>query len=203
MIKKGIALLMLLSVCLSFVSCVRDYDENLRYQIQYVGNENGDPSHLIYQGETYLYAGPLSTFHVDTDKQNDVILSWNGHRYWGYVDVYRSYTTQNPVFIYCTRAGMPVYFHEDYDYKKDTFVIGESGAEIVLEDICDSKVFSIKTENCTKVVISSKQFPRIEFHLCLTYAEGEWYLSFKPNYLSPWFKASDAFVQLLTENGII
>ena len=82
-------------------------------------------------------------------------------------------------------------------------MIGDSGAEIVLEDICDSKVFSIKTENCTKVVISSKQFPRIEFHLCLTYVEGEWYLSFKPNYLSPWFKVSDAFVQILTDNGII
>ncbi|MBO5789391.1 MAG: hypothetical protein J6R42_05540 [Clostridia bacterium] len=203
MIKKAITLLMLLSVCLSFVSCGRPYDESLHYQIQYVGNENGDPCHLIYQGETYLYAGPLSTFHVDDDKQNDVILSWNGHRYWGYVDVYWSDTEQNPVFIYRTRAGGPVYFHEDYDYKKDTFVIGDSGAEMVLEDICDAKAYTIKAEQTTQVTISSKQYPRIKLHLCLTYAENQWYLSFEPNLLSPWFEVSDAFVQLLSQNGII
>ena len=82
-------------------------------------------------------------------------------------------------------------------------MIGDSGAEIVLEDICDSNVFSIETENRTKVVMSSKQFPRIEFHLYLTHAEGEGYLSFQPSLRSPWFKASDAFVQILVDNGII
>lgn len=201
MIKKIIAVLMILSVCMSFVSCGREYDESLHNQIEYVGKENGDPSHIIYQGATYLYVGSLGAFHVDSTE--DVMLSWNGHRYFGYIDVYESDTTQNPVFIYCTRAGGPVYLREDYDYKKDTFAIGDSSVEIVLEDICGTEAFTIASEDEIKVTLSSKQYHRIQFHLYLTHFENQWYLAFKPNLHSPWFEASDAFVRSLAENGII
>ena len=203
MIKKLVSLLMILSVCLSFASCGREYDESLHNQIEYAGKENGDPSHIIYQGVTYLYVGSLETFHVDADSQKDVMLSWNGHRYWGYINVYESDTAQNPMFIYCTRAGGTVYFREDYDYKKDTFVIDDSSAEIVWEDICETEAFTIDSEDEIKVVLFSKQSHRIKVHLYLTYFENQWYIAFKPNLLSPWYKASDAFVQFLEGCGII
>ncbi len=212
MIRKGLILILLLSTLLSLTSCGLDYryslDESNHNQIEVVLEED-QPSHIIYQDNNYVFAGTTNLFSVDTYKtddgyylsyKDDILLSWNGSRYFWYIDEYYSYTSDNPIFIYNERLG-DVYFREDYDHLKDTFVIEGTTSEIVWEDMLGSKQPHFEFSDPIKVVIYSKQCPRIDTCLELVFLKNEWYLSFSDS--QTLWSVSDEFIKILSENEII
>ena len=212
MAKKGLILLLIITVLMAFTSCGLDYsyslDESLHYQIEVIWGED-DPSHIIYQGEKYMFVGTRNVFCVDTydagvnyyKSYDDVLLSWNGYRYIWYIDEYYSYTSDSPVFIYNKRLGW-VYFREDYNYFTDIFIIDNTNEEIVFEDIFGSKQDSFDFVNPVKICLSSKQYPRIKTYARLGYVEGQWYISWSSDSREVWIP-SDEFMEILFENGLV
>ena len=212
MIKKRLMLILILSTFLTLTSCGLDYryflDESLHDQIEFVWEEDGS-SHIVYCGDTYVFVGTTNFFRVNAYQadvnhyksyEDDILLSWNGYRYVWYIDEYYSYTTDSPLFIYNERLHW-VYFHEDYNYLTDIFVVGDTTAEIVWEDIFGSQQPGFDFVDPVKVLIYSKQCPRIKTYLKLVCIENQWYLSL-PDSKTVW-TPSDEFIKILSENGII
>lgn len=210
MAKKG-SILLIIAILMTFTSCGLDYryalDEDLHNKIECVWGED-DPSHIIYQGKRYIYVGTTGTFMVKSttyEHYEDVLLSWNGNRYFGYIDTYYSDTADNPVFIYNARNPY-VFLREDYDYLTDTFVIDDTDEEIVVEDIFDSKRVVPEFKRYFNVRICSKKYPRIKIDMGLVYINDQWYIVFQPIFSGDsreGWSPSDEFIKILLENELI
>ena len=194
---------------LTLTSCGLDYryalDESLHEQIEPVLEEDGTIN-IIYKDTKYIYSGEPYTFDVieykDVDGYtvvDDVLLSWNGYRYIWYIDEYYSYTADNPVYIYNERLGY-LYFREDYDYKKDTFVVDGTNAKIVFENTFEIEVNRDSFFSPIRCSIASEKYPEIKVYVELAYIDDQWYVQFGS---SRPCKASDEFIELLSDNGII
>ena len=104
MFKRCFILIVVFCTFISLASCGIDYrfslDQDSHNLIECVWEENdSEPSYIIYKDQKYMLA--KKTEFISIDKcVDDVLISWNGSRYFGYVDEYHSYTTENPIFIY-------------------------------------------------------------------------------------------------------
>lgn len=210
--KRVLVLILATFVLFILSSCGLDYrfslDDELHNQIEYVSEDEAS-AHIIYQGGKYLHVGSTNLFSVDTYKvednyyksyDDDILLSWNGSRYVWYIDEYYSDTAEKPLFIYNERVH-DVFFHEDYDYLKDTFVIENTDDEIVYEKIFDTKQDSFNFTNPVRVSMTSKLHSRIKTYVEIEFSNNQWYLTL-PDSNDVWI-ASDEFINLLLENEII
>ncbi len=193
----------LLSLLLTLSSCGLDYryslDEDLHNQIEIIFEEDeNDPSHIIYKDKKYIFY-TADQFYVDIrSNENDVMVSWNGDRYFGYVDEYYSYTTVNPLFIYYKSW---IFFLEGYDYSKDTFVFGNTALEYAGEKIFYSNSPDFDFSNPILLPLHPKQCSRIRACLELVCIENQWYVSLQDS-KEVWIP-SDEFIEFLSENGLI
>ena len=182
-----------------------ELDENLHYAIEDASGEDGVEG-IYYQDETYRI-DRWNLFTVTNDSLNinegDVQLSWNGLRF-GYLKVFYSYTKDAPLFIYET-AYDDVFFHESYDYMSDTFIIDGTDIEIVFSDIVSdlSKYVNVDLQEVTCIQLYSKTNSRIRMKFDLVCIENQWYFRSALSGSSPAWTASDAFVQILLDHGII
>lgn len=202
MAKKGCIIILIILVLVTFTSCGLEYryslDESINNQVQLIFEEtNSKPEYVVYQGNKYKFVEKPSFIKVDVENE-DVLVSWNGNRYVGYVDLYYSDTLDNPLFIYYKTW---LFLREDYNFIKDTFLIDGINAKIVLEDVFKSKSKSFDFVNPVEVVLYSEQCPRVKIYLNLVCIEKQWYLSFQ--YSQDVWTASDEFIEMLSENGII
>ena len=141
--------------------------------------------------------------------EGDVLVSWNGARF-GYSAMFYSYTKDAPLFIY-EAAWDYLFFHETYDYTQDTFVIDGTDTEIAFSDIVSDLSKHINwafLEEDACVQLHSKEHPRIRMELDLKCSGDHWYirtstLRERRSRPSTAWAVSDAFVQLLADNGII
>lgn len=205
MIRKWFVLAITsITVLMTFTSCGLDYryslDENLHNKIQYIPNEDSF-SDIVYNGTLYRWAGTTDFFGI-TRHDEDVKLSWNGHRYIWYIDEYYSYSADKPLFIYFARThAYYVYFREDYNYKKDVFTIDDTDSEIVFEDIVSSKCEDVDISYDHWVLLKSKTNSRIEILAWMALSDGKLYLCFDSTH-DNWI-ASDEFIDLLFQEGIL
>lgn len=203
MAKKGLILLLITSTLLIFTSCAgleyrNSLDESLHNKIDLVyAEEDDDPAYIIYENKRYMFLKTSSFFKVDTYKA-DVLLAWNGYRYFGYITEFNSYTSENPLFIYYKSW---VFLSEDYNYLTDVFTIDNTKAEIVLKDIFDCKQIDFTFANPIEIVLSSKKCPRIKVYVELACIKNQWYISLK-NSQDVW-TPSAAFIKILSENRVI
>ncbi len=217
MFKKSLILTWILSLLLTFSSCGLDYryslDEDLHNQIEIIFEEDeNDPSHIIYKDKKYIYYTNYTTnqFYVDIrSNEDDVMVSWNGNRYFGYVNTYYSYTTVNPLFIYYKSW---IFLLESYDYSKDTFVLENTALEYAGQKIFFSKQSARKKEfysqspefNFSNPILLSlhpKKCSRISACLELVCIENQWYVSLQDS-KDVWIP-SDEFIDFLSENELI
>ena len=222
MLKKTFWILLPIVIFLLFIVCVfgdeyaymlngrRSLDEKLHNKIESVWKGN-DPCYIIYEDQKYNYVGTTNLFIVDRDANNyfrgydDVLLSWNGYRYVGVIVGYYSCTADNPIYIYESVYGY-VYFREDYDYTKDTYVIGDTVMEIAWEDIFASKIEQTSEwhNKVDTVFLKSKQDPRIQVRIELECVNGKWCMILEDIYSSRGVATpSDEFLKILFENGLI
>lgn len=212
MFKKGLILIWIISMFLTLSSCGLDYrhsiDKNKHNEIEVI-MEDDDTSYLVYQDNKYVFVGSTNFFSVNTYEtedgyylsyEDDILLSWNGYKYVWYIDEYYSYTADTPLFIYNSRLEW-VYFHEDYDYFSDTFVVGNTNSEIVWNDVFLSTVKNVDFAPQYKIYLCSKQCPRIKTSLEIAFIEDQWYLHL-PDSQEIWIP-SDRFITILSDNGII
>ena len=202
MAKKACIIILIILVLLTFTACGLEYShslpEDLHNQVQLIlGEANNKPEYVIYQGNKYKFVEEPSFIKIDKDEE-DVLVSWNGYRYVGYVNSYYSNTLNNPLFIYYKTW---LFLREDYNCTKDIFLIDGINTKIVLEDVFKSKVNSFDFVNPVEVVLSSEQCPKVKIYLKLVCVEKQWYLSFP--YSQEVWVVSDEFIELLSENKII
>lgn len=202
MAKKRCIIILIMLVLLTFTSCGLGYrnslPKDLHNQVQLIlGEVNNKPEYIVYQNNKYKFVEKSSFIKIDKDKE-DVIVSWNGYRYAGYVDLYYSNTINNPLFIYHKTW---LFLREDYNCIKDTFLVDGTNAKIVLEDVFKSKSNSFDFVNPVEVVLHSKQCPRAKIYLNLVCVKKQWYLS--SLYSQDVWTASDEFIEILSQNGII
>ena len=180
-------------------------DKNLRNVIEYADGENGVEG-IYYQNSLY-HLDKWEIFRVTDNMyeayKNDILLSWDGLRL-GYMHTFYSYTENSPLFIYDTSLNR-IFFHETYDYTSDTFVIDGIEAEIVFFDMVGdlSKHKDVTFQEDICITLYSKSHSRIKTKLYLECIDNQWYISFALPHSGVIGAASDTFVQLLTENGII
>lgn len=212
--KRILLLICSFVLVFSLTSCgvkdVLELDKNLHNIVEVVSGEAGLEG-IYYQDKMY-YIDRWNLFTVTINSydiyEGDVLVSWNGPRF-GYKAVFYSYTKDAPLFIY-EMAFDDVFFHETYDYTQDTFVIDGTDAEIVFSDIVSD--LSVNTDWLFRedacVQLHSKKHPRIRMELDLKCSGDQWYirtstLRERRSRPSTAWAVSDAFVQLLTQNGII
>ncbi len=209
MYKKILLLICSFILMLNLTSCgvkqVLELDENLHFFIEDARGEDGFEG-IYYKDEMY-YIDRWNLFAVKNDSWNinegDFLLSWNGTRF-GYKKMFYSYTKDTPLFIYET-AFDDVFFNKTYDYLSDTFVINGTEAEIVFSDIVSdlSKHTNVNLQEAVCIQLYSKNHPRIRMELDLECINNQWYFCSSLSGSSPTWTASNAFVQLLSKNGII
>lgn len=198
--KVIVALFITIGVLLVFVSCGL-FDRELlpseyKDKVDFVSLGNGT-HHIEYSGEVFLPFSADFLFVEQSDE--DIFLGWNGS-WWGFQNQYYSDKADNPLFIYETRIDC-LYFHEDYDYTKDTFVIENTAAEIVWEDIFVFEYDEVDFVDPINVDLYSKQCSRIKASLKLSCIDNKWYVCLSgQNFVR---SASDEFVKIISENGII
>lgn len=227
--KKVIFLLIVFVLIIFMTSCgilpgfehAYYLDEELHNVIKRVPMEENDhpnkASCIIYQGEKY-YRDTECYFQISANNdpdpsiykvdKNDILLSWNQHRYFGYIDEFYSDTTESPVFIYSVSNVSNRYFHEDYDPMSDIFVVEETGEEIVYKDICKFELGYIVTDfNISKnnIFLRSKQYPRIYARVDLFQTVGgKWYMQLACRHTEfRLYEASDEFLTILKQNGLL
>ena len=210
MLKKILLLICSFVLVFSLTSCAerRALDENLHNVIEYVYKEDGITVTGIRYHNDYYHADELGIFSEMTNTyfahEGDVRLSWNGSRF-GYMSSFYSYTTDSPMFIYkLYMTDDCVYFHEAYNYTSDTFVIDGTDAEIVFSDISNFSKLSNPPHlrGDIRIQLYSKNHPRIRMQLKLECIGNQWYLSPAVGSVISW-TASDEFINILSENGII
>lgn len=184
MMKRVVSVIMLLGIVFTLSSCggieyrfrlADDIHEAIEYHAE------ADPPHfsayIIYKDVKYLYAGGSSFLQVE-NKTDDIMLSWNGSRWVGYIDEYYSYTDDAPTYIYEARNHL-VYFREDYNYHSDLFVIENSEDEIAFSDICSAEQEAFVFYHPKKIELRSKTNPRIKVVAEIVSVDDSWYVSFE------------------------
>ena len=202
MVKKSCIIILIALVLLMSASCGLDYrkslSEDLHNQVQLkLGETNNKPEYVSYLGNKYQFVEEPSFIEIDKYKE-DVLVSWNGYRYVGYVDLYYSNTLNNPLFIYYKTW---LFLQEEYDYLTDTFVIDGTTEEIMCKDIFGSEQINISFENPIEINLYSKQCNRIKAKLALKCVANQWYVSYT-GAKKVWI-VSDEFKEILLENSII
>lgn len=208
MFKRIVSMVLLVStVCLLMTACnVEDslekwlcsFDDELHGKITFV-THNDDGHHIEYEGQKYIWESD-QIFAVSENVETDVLLGWNGL---GYINHYYSNTNNDPLYIYERRLDY-IYFRDDYDYKSDTYRIGETDYKVILSDVLKETDFAYsplnRYEGMTIFTMYSEQIPCLSIEWRVFQYENSWYLIGRSG---TEYKVTDEFVDLLDQNEII
>ena len=143
------------------------------------------------------------------EAKEDVLISWESlSKYvpvW-YLDEYYSYTTDNPIYIHMPRLHA-VFLRSDYNYESDTFILEGTERGFVFSetffasDFAYDHVLRALYSHSQDITLYSAQYPQLQMSLSIFCEDGIWYAG--GGHDEAIFEMSDAFVQLLADNGII
>lgn len=143
------------------------------------------------------------------EAKEDVLISWESlSKYvpvW-YLDEYYSYTTDNPIYIHMPRLHA-VFLRSDYNYESDTFILEGTERGFVFSetffasDFAYDHVLRALYSHSQDITLYSAQYPQLQMSLSIFCEDGVWYAG--GGHDEAIFEMSDAFVQLLADNGII
>ncbi len=200
-IINTLAILIVLLFHFQQSGCLKDEDQELDESIFNVIESfwnDDEPSHIIYQGKRYNYAGRSSFLRVGKEPK-DILLSRNGTKLYGFY--YYSDTKNSPLFIYQTRNNF-IYLREDYDYFSDNYMIESTLDEIVLSDIFTSKGQDFYGASPTNTItLRSKTNSRITIILEVICKDNDWYVRFGGK--AKIWKCSEPFLDLLKRNNLL
>ncbi len=139
--------------------------------IEYCSDQYG-----LFNGRAHSYA-----------EDNKIILSWSNRFPFPAVSFY-SYTSEEPFYI-CTNQylsnGVDMYFHPDYNYNDDTFIVEGTNVEIKISDIVDlnqepqreTKPNEFISKNMyTEIILSSNSIPTLKCDIILFKECNIWYV---------------------------
>jgi hypothetical protein len=177
-------------------------DRTLYNQVQFFQKDEGFKYH-IYGNSTY-YQDNYSFFTVTNDIRTpdpeDILLGYTGFSTgWFWRNDYFSNTNKTPLFIYEIRM-YEVYFLDEYDYKKDTFLIEGTTCEILFSDAIKEAPHEYINGGNVKITLQSQSNSRIRSDLFVVENNGKWYVTTRGLYS---FEISDSFKNQLIETGII
>ena len=205
-------LLMILTILVMGSSCsvqsvagwryLNDEYPDLYEKVQ-VKSDGEKDYHIEYESQCYN-VDKLGLFQVEKDRENDVLLSWACLPFGiGYLDMYYSYTTDNPVFIYMSRFP-EVYLRDDYNYETDIFIIEGTNYRFVFSDMFTiSKAFQYDFMHHYSgeqyITLYSEACPRLQIPLRVFCVNDVWYAGANANHTL--FEVSDEFLALLSIDG--
>ena len=191
--RKVAFILLLLTISFVHMSCSDapwEKWENLyeQYPDQYdtvtLKSLDEDSYYYEYNGQRYN-RDTLLLFEVWYEAaqelpESDVLIGWYLERYMiSYLNLYYSYTSEDPVCIYLSRIP-EMFLREDYNYQSDTFVIEGTEHQFVFSDMLTlSDAFEYRVissyPNEKRFALYSKLYPRLRITLSLFQIDGVWY----------------------------
>lgn len=161
--------------------------------------EGGD-GRISYKDSEYYEAHIFSaTEYYGEVNENDVELG----EYYSFPFSTRFYSdeSESPIYIYSIGGKTSFYLIESYDYTTDIFNIENTDDSIVWNDIFASKQSDTELSSQIRLRLYSEKYPKIQTTIDVQLIENQWYLCVR-NSDEVW-TASDEFVAILSENGII
>ena len=194
-----LALLCLLLI-LAVVSCgikswFGSYPKN-RDHVIFVSQSDGT---LCIEYLNSIYFPGISTFYAE---DCDIHIGWNGP-IWGYQNHFYAPREENPPYIFEERLDR-MYFHKDYDYQSDLFIIDGTESEIVFSDaFVRNGEFTTSFDTYiikATVILRSKTYPNLKLKLDIIYHNGGLYGSDSTMNM---YILSDGFIRILDDNKIL
>ena len=195
--KHITSIFILLCFITCFAGCAYTTYENVTF------DKRNDEQYVLYQGNEYyktsLFTATASYGQVN---ENDVEL---GYYYsFPFSTKFYSDTSKNPIFIYSIGGDTNLYLRQDYDYKSDTYVVGDTSktvvfAEVLTKSDCSYDDLQNHGESI-KLVISLKNHPNMKLSLQLVEKNNIWYAidANKESYV-----VSQSFLDFLYEIDVI
>ena len=192
--KHIISVLIILCAITCLTGCAYTTYENVTF------DERNGEQYVLYQGKEYYSTSLFKTYRKANE--NDVEL---GYYYsFPFTTKFYSDSSENPVFIYSNGGKTNFYLRQDYDYKSDTYVVGDTSKTVVFEEVLTKSDYSYDDlqnhGEPIKLVISLKNHPNMKLSLQLVEKNNIWYAidANKESYV-----LSRAFLDLLYEIDII
>ena len=195
--KHIINVLIILCVITCLTSCSYTTYENVTF------DERNGEQYVLYQGKEYYTTSLFTATEAYRQvNENDVEL---GYYYsFPFSTKFYSDSSENPVFIYSIGGDTDLYLRQDYDYKSDTYVVGDTSKTVVFaEALTKSDCSYDDLQNLgepIELVMSLKNHPNMKLSLQLVEKNNIWYAidANKESYV-----VSRAFLDLLYEIDII
>ena len=192
--KHIISVLIILCAITCLTGCAYTTYENVTF------DERNGEQYVLYQGKEYYSTSLFKTYRKANE--NDVEL---GYYYsFPFTTKFYSDSSENPVFIYSNGGETNFYLRQDYDYKSDTYVVGDTSKTVVFEEVLTKSDYSYDDlqnhGEPIKLVISLKNHPNMKLSLQLVEKNNIWYAidANKESYV-----VSRAFLDLLYEIDVI
>ena len=192
--KHIISVLIILYVITCLTGCAYTTYENVTF------DERNGEQYVLYQGKEYYSTSLFKTYRKANE--NDVEL---GYYYsFPFTTKFYSDSSGNPVFIYSNGGETNFYLRQDYDYKSDTYVVGDTSKTVIFAEVLTKSDCSYDDlQNYgepIKLVISLKNHPNMKLSLQLVEKNNIWYAidANKESYV-----VSQAFLDLLYEIDVI
>ena len=211
--RRITVLLLIIATLLTLSSCSqRWFDMHNKYpdlfeRVEIISDEEGG-YHVEYDGTRYdVDTSGLFMVRENLNEipEEDVLVSWYCFPFFiSYLDLYYSYTADDPIFIYMSRINK-VYLREDYDYLTDTFSIEGTDHQFVFSDmLTPSSAFSYSVANSYPyeiyITLYSATCPRLQVSMRIFCLSGTWFAGGVQSNKAL-FEVSDEFLELLNINN--
>ena len=195
--KHIISILIILCVITCLTGCAYTTYENVTF------DERNGEQYVLYQGKEYYTTSLFTaTEAYGQVNENDVEL---GYYYsFPFSTKFYSDSSENPVFIYSIGGDTNLYLRQDYDYKSDTYVVGDTSKTVVFAEVLtksDCSYDDLQNHGePIKLVISLKNHSNMKLSLQLVRKNNIWYVidANKESYV-----VSQSFLDFLYEIDII
>ena len=126
--KHIISVLIILCAITCLTGCAYTTYENVTF------DERNGEQYVLYQGKEYYTTSLFkATEAYGQANENDVEL---GYYYsFPFSTKFYSDSSENPVFIYSNGGETNFYLRQDYDYKSDTYVVGDTSKTVVFAEV--------------------------------------------------------------------
>ncbi len=194
------------SACKDFVDKIFDktcdiYSENSSCPVKFVEGQGEEYGHYVYNNKKYIYDNEL--FYqaggiVNNQKNNFVQIGEE------LLEVYYSYTTDNPMYIISSSKGDFVYLRSDYVLIEDTFTISNTDISFVLSEVIKENhtIEYDRTINHKYVSLEPHSLPYLSIGAYIFQNKGKFYIS-----INGWnnvvCEITDEFSQLLIDNNFV
>ena len=187
-------------------SCVNSPDANKQNLVTYVKKDTAQYCGINYYRLSRNIFG-LSSYNEQQLKDNGFsLISWHYNFPFTGLASFYSYSDYNPNYIVQLHSVNDIWLREDYDYKKDIFIIEGTSAKFPFEEILTENATDAfyRNYNPQKICLYSESSEPLFIEAYVFFLNGDCYIHI-PNMdiYSKSYQVSERFLSTLLKDGII